>query len=176
MFCKFCGKRIEPTEAVCPYCSASQEPRSGGSGYWDILDHADASSPARPAPAAAPAPTPAPDSRMRNAILKTKRASMLSWIVVLVCTLCAIAIATVVTAANLGDLEKKIDDAISYLENSKASAAESTPFATTKEMKTINDNIFSLEKRVGDLETQIAELKQAEESDGQIENSNDFYG
>ena len=176
MFCKFCGKRIDPTEAVCPYCSASQEPRSGGSGYWDILNHADAGSPARPAPAAAPAPTTAPDNRLRNAILKTKRASMLSWIVVLVCTLCAIAIATVVTAASLGDLEKKVDDAISYLESSKASAAESASFAATEEMKTINDNILFLKERFEDLEKQIAKLTQAEEAGGQIENSNDFYG
>lgn len=174
MFCKFCGKRIDPTEAVCPYCSASQESRSGGSGYWDILNHADAGSPARPAPAAAPAPTPAPDHRLRNAILKTKRASMLSWIVVLVCTLCAIVIATVVTAAGLGDLEKKVDDAISYLEISKASAAESTLFAATEEMKTANDNINFLKERFEALEKQIAGLMRAEEAGGQIENNNDY--
>lgn len=37
MFCKFCGRQIDPNLRECPYCSVRQEARSGGNGFWDIL-------------------------------------------------------------------------------------------------------------------------------------------
>lgn len=37
MFCKFCGKRVDPSTHVCPYCGEPQEARSGGNGFWDIF-------------------------------------------------------------------------------------------------------------------------------------------
>lgn len=37
MFCKFCGRQIDPDLRECPYCSERQEARSGGNGFWDIL-------------------------------------------------------------------------------------------------------------------------------------------
>ena len=37
MFCKFCGKRVDPSAHVCPYCGEPQEARSGGNGFWDIF-------------------------------------------------------------------------------------------------------------------------------------------
>ena len=37
MFCKFCGKQIDPSAHECPYCGELQEARSGGNGFWDIL-------------------------------------------------------------------------------------------------------------------------------------------
>lgn len=37
MFCKFCGKQVAPSDRVCPYCGETQEARTGGNGFWDIL-------------------------------------------------------------------------------------------------------------------------------------------
>ena len=51
MFCRFCGKRIETSARVCPFCGESQESLSGGNGFWDILN----SKGAAPAPAVSPA-------------------------------------------------------------------------------------------------------------------------
>lgn len=87
MFCKFCGKRIDPSQSVCPYCSTPQEPRSGGNGFWDILD-----SPARPdVPPVAPPPPAPTDNRLRNAINRMQRTNLILWVVVLLCTLGAVA-------------------------------------------------------------------------------------
>lgn len=110
MFCKFCGKRIDPTKNVCPYCSAPQETRSGGSGYWDILDDPSVSvSPARPAPAAQPVAPPS-DSRLRAAIRKMQRINLLAWVVVLVCMLCALTVVTTAIRGSLVELSQQIED------------------------------------------------------------------
>lgn len=37
MFCRFCGKQVDPSSRVCPYCGEPQEARTGGNGFWDIL-------------------------------------------------------------------------------------------------------------------------------------------
>lgn len=37
MFCRFCGKQVDPSSCVCPYCGEPQEARTGGNGFWDIL-------------------------------------------------------------------------------------------------------------------------------------------
>lgn len=108
MFCKFCGKRIDPTKNVCPYCSAPQETRSGGSGYWDILDDPSVS-PARPAPAAQPVAPPS-DSRLRAAIRKMQRINLLAWVVVLVCMLCALTVVTTAIRGSLVELSQQIED------------------------------------------------------------------
>lgn len=110
MFCKFCGKRIDPTKHVCPYCSAPQETRSGGSGYWDILDDPAASaSPARPAPTVQPVAPPS-DGRLRAAIQKMHRTNLLAWVVVLACMLCALIVVTIAIRGSLVELSQRIDD------------------------------------------------------------------
>lgn len=110
MFCKFCGKRIDPTKDVCPYCSAPQETRSGGSGYWDILD--DPAAPASPArPTSAPQPVAPPsDGRLRAAIRKMQRINLLAWVVVLVCMLCALTVVTIAIRGSLVELSQQIED------------------------------------------------------------------
>ena len=110
MFCKFCGKRIDPSKKVCPYCSAPQETRSGGSGYWDILDDPAASaSPARPAPTVQPVAPPL-DGRLRAAIQKMHRTNLLAWVVVLACMLCALIVVTIAIRGSLVELSQRIDD------------------------------------------------------------------
>lgn len=111
MFCKFCGKRIDPAKNVCPYCSAPQEPRSGGSGYWDILDddHTAPLPPTRSVPTAQPV-TPPSDGRLRAAIQKMQRTNLLTGIVALVCTLCALVAVTIVIQGSLRELNRGMDD------------------------------------------------------------------
>ena len=36
MFCKYCGKQIEPGSTVCPHCGKAQT-LSGGVGFWDMI-------------------------------------------------------------------------------------------------------------------------------------------
>lgn len=111
MFCKFCGKRIDPAKNVCPYCSAPQELRSGGSGYWDILDddHTAPLPPTRSVPTAQPV-TPLSDGRLRAAIQKMQRTNLLTGIVALVCTLCALVAVTIVIQGSLRELNRGMDD------------------------------------------------------------------
>lgn len=45
MFCKFCGRKIDPTTRLCPQCGERQEDRRGGNGFWDILEEPNPSEP-----------------------------------------------------------------------------------------------------------------------------------
>lgn len=45
MFCKFCGRKIDPTARLCPHCGERQEDRRGGNGFWDILEEPNPSEP-----------------------------------------------------------------------------------------------------------------------------------
>lgn len=56
MFCKFCGKQIDPATRVCPKCGERQEDRCGGNGFWDIL-----TSPSRTTPPEKIVPVPKRD-------------------------------------------------------------------------------------------------------------------
>lgn len=56
MFCTFCGKKMDPSKRVCPSCGQPQEPRSGGNGFWDILEDQPKETAATPVPQSAAAP------------------------------------------------------------------------------------------------------------------------
>lgn len=38
MYCKYCGKQIEPGSVMCPYCGQKADALSGGTGFWDLID------------------------------------------------------------------------------------------------------------------------------------------
>ena len=38
MYCRSCGKTIQPYKAQCPFCGKDNGALSGGTGFWDLLE------------------------------------------------------------------------------------------------------------------------------------------
>ncbi len=109
MFCRFCGKQVDPSSRVCPYCGETQEARTGGNGFWDILGKEPMQ--AVPQTVAKPIETPAYEDSDRKEPKKKgvgSRALLPTVILGIVCTV----ILGVVELSTLGTLKKEMTAAL----------------------------------------------------------------
>ncbi len=155
MFCRFCGKQVDPSSRVCPYCGEPQEARTGGNGFWDILGKEPVQ--AVPQTVVKPIETPTYEDTTRKEPKKkgvSSRVLLLAVILGIVCT----AILGVVELSTLGSLKKEMtaalqenEAAIQALEKEAAAAAQENEKA-----------IRALEKKIEALEADVEAMKPVE--------------
>ena len=66
MICKYCGKKMDPTDAVCPHCHHPATPLVGGNGFWDMGKDPDAAPAAPHQPPEVPVPPAAKEPRQKS--------------------------------------------------------------------------------------------------------------
>ena len=111
MYCKFCGKQVNPGTVNCPYCGHQADALSGGSGFWDLTMEKPAQSDLHevetPHSIQAPIPEPLPE---KNTSTKRKSTGLLVLAIVIVLTLQCIALLKIVQiASTYSGLENKLD-------------------------------------------------------------------
>ena len=58
MICKYCGQKMDPSDALCPHCHNPAAPLIGGNGFWDMTGTPSAAPAAPPQPREIPTPVP----------------------------------------------------------------------------------------------------------------------
>lgn len=149
MFCKFCGKQVDPSSRVCPYCGTSQEARTGGNGFWDILGKEPVQSVPQTTAKPMGAPTYEGSARKEH---KSKGVSSRVLLPVVVLGIVCTVILGVVELSALGTLKKEMtaalqrnETAIQALEKETATAAQKNETA----IRTLEEKMKPLTEKLG---------------------------
>lgn len=139
MFCKNCGKRIKPSDSVCPWCGEKQR-IEGGNGFWDIVEQRNDTAPGGDA---------APASTHRAANINYREASPDRRKISFVLCMCALLISAfaliLCTSAmiRLTKLNREIIQAVKKLDLCNQEIAQ-----MDNEISLLNENVSEMQRKL----------------------------